>query len=54
MMFLVLMIGNILELIVCIEKINRHVDAGHTVDIIYLNFQVFDMVPQRFLRKLHS
>ena len=38
------------------EKVNRHVDVGEPVDIVYLDFQkAFDTVPhQRLLRKLHS
>ena len=38
------------------EKVNRHVDAGEPVDIVYLDFQkAFDAVPhQRLLRNLHS
>ena len=38
------------------EKVNRHVDLGEPVDIVYLDFQkAFDTVPhQRLLRKLHS
>ena len=48
-----LCLTNLLEFF---EKVNRHVDAGELVDIVYLDFQkAFDVVHhQRLLRKLQS